>query len=116
MVSTDEYFLALCRYVERNALRAGLVQRAEDWRWSSLWIRINGAEKVKKFLAPWPVSEPTNYLSWINEQEEREILDSIRGAIRRGNPFGGKEWTQKIVKQFSLGSTFRSRGRPRKGG
>jgi hypothetical protein len=23
--------------VERNALRAGLVERAEDWRWSSLW-------------------------------------------------------------------------------
>jgi len=115
IVSTDEHFLTLCRYVERNALRAGLVQRAEDWRWSSLWIRINAAEKAKKFLASWPVPESINYLSWINEQEEREIIDSIRSAIRRGNPFGRKEWAQKIVKQFSLESTFRTRGRPRKG-
>src|SRR5262245_55537324 len=28
----DEHLLAVCRYVELNALRAGLVKRAEDWR------------------------------------------------------------------------------------
>src|SRR5713101_6226580 len=30
-VETDDHFLTVCRYVERNALRAGLVARAEDW-------------------------------------------------------------------------------------
>jgi putative transposase len=35
-VQEDDYYYTLCRYVERNALRANLVQRAEDWRWSSL--------------------------------------------------------------------------------
>ena len=38
-VAEDDYFLALCRYVEANALRAGLVERAEQWRWSGLWRR-----------------------------------------------------------------------------
>jgi len=38
-VQKEVYFLRLCRYVERNALRAGLVQRAEDWPWSSLAAR-----------------------------------------------------------------------------
>jgi len=28
--------LSVLRYVERNALRAGMVERAEDWRWGSL--------------------------------------------------------------------------------
>src|SRR5271155_1884971 len=36
-VEGGAYFLALCRYVERNGLRAGLVRRAEAWRWCSLW-------------------------------------------------------------------------------
>jgi putative transposase len=36
-VQTDEHFLAVARYVERNALRAGLVGPAEYWQWSSLW-------------------------------------------------------------------------------
>ena len=35
----DEYFYQLVRYVERNALRANLVQHAEEWKWSSLWRR-----------------------------------------------------------------------------
>lgn len=35
-IQDDEYFHVVCRYVERNALRAGLVKRAEDWRCGSL--------------------------------------------------------------------------------
>lgn len=31
-VQDDDHFLVVCRYVERNALRAGLVDRAEHWR------------------------------------------------------------------------------------
>jgi len=30
-ISTDEYLLACCRYVELNPVRAGLVGKAEDW-------------------------------------------------------------------------------------
>ena len=35
-VQEDEHFYTVCRYVERNALRANLVSQAEQWRWSSL--------------------------------------------------------------------------------
>ena len=38
-VQSDEHFLTVCRYVERNALNASAVDRAEDWRWGSLWAR-----------------------------------------------------------------------------
>ena len=31
-IQEDEHFLTVCRYVERNALRAGLTNRAEAWR------------------------------------------------------------------------------------
>ncbi len=36
-VADDDHFLVVCRYVERNPLRANLVQRAEDWPFGSLW-------------------------------------------------------------------------------
>ncbi|WP_010584092.1 transposase [Schlesneria paludicola] len=32
-IQDDAHFLAVCRYVERNAVRAGLVKQAEDSRW-----------------------------------------------------------------------------------
>ena len=44
-IEKDNYFLQACRYIERNSLRAGLVKKAEDWRWSSLWIREFGNSK-----------------------------------------------------------------------
>jgi putative transposase len=54
------HFLTLCRYVERNALRAGLVGRAENWPWSSLYARLHPASPAARLvrLHPWPVDEP----------------------------------------------------------
>ncbi len=38
-IQSDEHLYTVLRYVERNAVRAELVERAEDWRWSSTWRR-----------------------------------------------------------------------------
>ena len=54
-VQSDGHFLIVCRYVERNPLRAGLVARAEDWRWSSLWRRGKEGLSTPPWLSPWPV-------------------------------------------------------------
>jgi REP element-mobilizing transposase RayT len=35
VVDREQYLVALSRYVVMNPVRAGLVQHAEDWRWSS---------------------------------------------------------------------------------
>src|SRR4029077_12136790 len=54
-VEEEDYFFQVVRYVERNALRAGLVPRAEDWKWSSLWRRTAGTADQQKLLCDWPV-------------------------------------------------------------
>src|SRR5271170_188212 len=38
-VEDNDHLYTLLRYVERNALRAGLLKRAEQWLWSSLGHR-----------------------------------------------------------------------------
>ena len=45
-IETDAHFLSVCRYVERNALTAKLVERAEEWRWGSLWARRRGLAEL----------------------------------------------------------------------
>lgn len=50
-VQTDEHFLTVARYVKRNAVRAKLVDRAEDWQWSSLWRRVQADLKLIAFLS-----------------------------------------------------------------
>jgi REP element-mobilizing transposase RayT len=50
-VQTDEHFLTVARYVERNALWAKLVKQAENWRWSSLWRRDQEDAKLAAWLS-----------------------------------------------------------------
>ena len=53
-VESDEHFWVVARYVERNALRANLVLRAEEWQWSSLWQRCHPTGEERSLLAAWP--------------------------------------------------------------
>ena len=80
-VEEDDYFLTLCRYVEANALRAELVERAEDWQWSGLWRRIH--DKQGEDLArpsPWPVERPRNWTARVNGALAEEQLQAASGT------------------------------------
>jgi putative transposase len=60
-VETDDHLLTLGRYVERNALRAGLVERAESWPWGSLWQRVHGGLEIHPKIAATPVALPDQW-------------------------------------------------------
>jgi putative transposase len=62
-IQEDGHFLIGCRYVERNALKAGVVERAEEWRWGSLWARRQGGEQLRALLSDWPLERPRNWLA-----------------------------------------------------
>lgn len=115
IVQTNEYFLQLMKYVEKNPMRAKLVPRAENWQWSSLWRREEGTLEQKKLLAKLPVDLPTTYLSWVNEPERKEVLAGIRYSVNKGKPYGKERWTERMVDTFKLSATLRSPGRPKKG-
>jgi len=109
----DNHFLTLVRYVERNARRANLVKKAENWEWSSVWRRENGATKQKKLLSIWPVSEPKDYSNWLNQAQTEDEEEAIRKSITKGNPYGDNSWVDGVVKRFNLEQTLRKVGRPR---
>lgn len=111
-VQTDEHFLQVVRYVERNALRARLAQKAENWRWSSLWRREREAAKDKQLLDTWPVPRDKNYLSWVNQPQPKEEVDQIRFHLQRGRPYGQEVWMHNTAQRLGLESSFRQRGRP----
>jgi len=115
LVQKDNYFLQLCRYIENNALRAKLVQRAEDWRWSSLWRREHGTSRQKELLSNWPIAIPSDYLEQVNNSLAERELEYIRVSILKSRPHGDDNWMNKVVKKFGLEITLRQRGRPQKG-
>jgi|SRR5208283_3374074 len=113
-VAEDEHFLTVCRYVERNALRAGLVRRAENWRWCSLWRHERGDEQARALLGDWPVPRPECWAQAVNEPQSEEELAALRRCVARGCPYGGESWAAKAVAKLGLASTLRPRGRPKK--
>jgi putative transposase len=100
----------VCRYVERNPLRAGLVQRAEDWRWGSLWRRERGGADAGPELADCPVPMPRGWCGRVNAVQGPSEEEALRRCIARGAPFGQDGWVQDA----GLGTTVRPRGRPKK--
>ena len=113
-VQDDRHFLVMSRYVERNALRAGLVERAEDWQWSSLWRREKGSPQERGILSEWPVERPRDWLRRVNDPQTEKELAALRESIKRGRPFGEPVWQARTAAQLNLESTFRPRGRPKK--
>ncbi len=111
-VAEDEYFLTLCRYVEANPLRAKLVRRAEQWRWSGMWMRTDPARALP--LAAWPLQRPRNWVEWVNGELNEEQLDTLRTCVQRGRPWGPPNWIRTTAARLGLEFTLRGPGRPRK--
>jgi putative transposase len=111
-IEGDEHFYGVARYVERNALRAGLVRRAEDWRWGSLHARVHAGRGP--LLAEWPLAEPSDWIEQVNLPQTEAELEAIRRCVRRGSPYGNAPWTEQTAAQLRLQSTLQPRGRPRK--
>jgi len=99
--------------VERNPLRAGLVERAEDWRWSSLgeWLPPTRLP----WLDPGPVSRCTTWLEVVSAPQTEAELAALRRSVARGAPYGAAGWVERAAVELGLQSSLRSPGRPRRG-
>jgi REP-associated tyrosine transposase len=110
-VQSDEHYWTVCRYVERNPLRANLVRSAAKWRWSSLAERstTNGG-----LLAEGPAPLPRRWAAWVERAESPLELMALRRSLARGAPFGSETWQKQTALRLGLGSSLRPRGRPKK--
>ena len=104
-------------FFPRNALRAGLVVRAEDWRWSSPWQRgqgLAGGNEEWPLLAAGPLPWPRRWRETVNRPETGAELAALRQSLARGWPLGDGPWTAAMTRRLGLPAKLRPRGRPRK--
>ena len=99
--------------MERNAVRANLVDRAEDWRWGSLFRWLSEPEPDPKLLTAWPIARLPNWAKRVNEPLSEKEIDAVRWSVKRGSPFGNETWVESTARRLDLESTLRPRGRPR---
>jgi putative transposase len=121
VVSDDEYLLTAMRYIEQNPLRARMVKRIEDYRWSS--YRLNARiEKSKLIDRDYnPVFQSLGgsddervevYTSFLAEGVKEKDLEAIRKSSREGTGYISQKFQEQIN---NLLPKKRKRGRPCKG-
>ena len=104
--------MTVLRYTERNALRANLVERAEDWLWSS----VTKPRSDLPELHAGPVRRLKPWRKFVNEPQTELEVKRLRESIQRGRPFGEAPWMVRTASELGIESSLRPRGRPRKNG
>jgi putative transposase len=111
-VQEDDHLRVLLRYIERNPLRAGLVERAEDWPWSSLYGKPSAAPALIQ-LDPGPAPRGAEWVEAVNAPMFESDVALVRESIRRYRPLGDLTWTLAAARSLGLEYTLRPPGRPR---
>jgi putative transposase len=112
LIQRDQHLLTVLRYVERNALSANLVNRAEDWRWSSLNWRALPTPPLA--LTPAPIALPSYWMDFVNQALTSAELEAIRESVRRQRPFGSPEWVEASARATGSEQSIAPIGRPRR--
>jgi putative transposase len=81
IVSKGEAQLACSAYIDLNPVRAALVQKPEDYRWSSLGLRVRTPARAKKLLRPLAIlpgfGDSTEDIDELTSTEEPQFVPLI---------------------------------------
>jgi putative transposase len=121
VIQNDEHLLTVLRYIEANPLRAGIVEDAGDYRWSSYHAHGLGAadplvDRLSTYdeLSPHPKTRQRKWAQKVREPLEETTLARVRLSTASGLPLGERTWVNRLAKRLDLDLTIRPRGRPRK--
>ncbi len=109
---SDGHLTTVARYIERNALRAKLADRAELWPWSSLGQQLL-PESLRIPLTPWPVERRSDWVQWVNGPQTAAEVEAIRACIRQDRPYGVDAWIKSAMRRLGWREPGKP-GRPRK--
>ena len=99
--------------VERNPVRAGMVQRAGEYRWSSAAAHVAGEDALGMLDMEWWGGEGREDWEQVLNTDEAEQLSTLRQCTYSGKPFGSERFLQEMGERFGRQWV---RGRPRNDG
>ncbi len=91
----EKYLYAAVRYVERNPVRAKMVSKAQDYKWSSAQAHIKG--KVEDLLTKFYLQEEIkDWESYLNEEDDQKELAHLRIHGCTGRPLGREAFLEEL--------------------
>ncbi len=95
----EAYLLAATRYIELNPVRAGLVEKAEDYQWSSASSHIAGKDDALVKAAPL-LEIAGNWKIFLSEDTSEQERNDLRQHERSGRPLGSEYFLETIEKKL----------------
>jgi putative transposase len=121
VIQDDDHLLAVLRYIEANPLRAGMVERAGEYRWSSFACHGDGRPDALltlpaayEALAARAAARQRRWTAYVHRTPDEAELAAIRRSGDTGLPYGERSWADRLCRRLNLDLTIRPRGRPRK--
>jgi len=116
VIDSDAYLWSVCRYIERNPVRAKVTEKPTEYRWSS--AKINVGEKKSRFVEPIyrNLIEKKDYPDFLNNVDDNRERKKIRNSTYAGMPLGTDKFIEKISLICGVVLKKHPRGRPRKSG
>ena len=108
----DGHLSSVCRYVERNPVRAKAVRRARDWPWSSAGQDVLAAE-LQVQLTDLPTPRRKDWVQWVDRPQTPAEESALRRCLKESRPFGDEAWVKKIRDSLGWREPLKI-GRPRK--
>jgi len=102
------------RFIENNPIRAGIVERAEDYPWSSARPHIYGLPDLVSNDAPLRTPIGPTWREYLNSQEDASVIRRVRACLRTGRPAGEPSFVHTAEKILGRRLEALPRGRPRK--
>ena len=119
LVDAQRYFFTCCRYIELNPVRAGIVARPEEYRWSSHCFYALGREDPVlsahheyQGLGKSEAERQKAYRNLFSGHLDETALSEIRGAVNRGWPLGSERFKDQIETALQCAVRPPKRGRP----
>jgi putative transposase len=94
-VMDERHLMAAVRYVELNPVRAGLVRRAEEWRWSSARAHLGlTADAMLNCQPMWDRVE--SYPAYLDAEGDPRAEEALRRSYSTGRPVGEDSWVRAL--------------------
>lgn len=121
LIDSDRYLIACLRYIELNPVRAAMVERAEDYCWSSArhHLDLGGDHLIASHagyiaLGRDNASRAAAYRALLDQAVADEELVAIRHHMRQERALGSPRFQAMVEKTLSRPVRIRAPGRPRK--
>ena len=108
-VLDSNHFIAAAKYVERNPVRAGLVENPWEWEWSSSRQNIGEETNLFEFMS----MKPGDWKEYTGLKDDKKLAENIRKHTETGRPLGNAGFVAQLETKLGRKLHALPRGRPK---